>query len=54
MVPHRWNEPESLEKSNQGSIFKRFRDLVVGVMPEIDPNNEKQDNIKKNQTNKSE
>ena len=43
-----------LKKSNQGSIFKRFRDLVVGVMPQIDPNNGKQDNIKKNQTNKSE
>ena len=28
-----------LTKPNQGSIFKRFRDLIMGVMPQTDPNN---------------
>ena len=28
-----------LTKLNQGSIFKRFRDLVMGIMPQTDPNN---------------
>ena len=42
-----------LTKSNQESIFKRFRDLITGVMPQTDPNNGKQGNRKKNQTKKS-
>ena len=42
-----------LTKLNQGYIFKRFRDLIMGFMPQTDPNNGKQDNRKKNQTKKS-
>ena len=42
-----------LTKPNQGSIFKRFRDLIMGVMPQTDPNIGKQDNRKKKKTKKS-
>ena len=41
-----------LTKPNQGSIFKRFRDLIMVSMPQTDPNNGKQGNINKNQTKK--
>ena len=42
-----------LTKPNQGSIFKRFRDLIMVVVPQTDPNNGKQVTRKKNQTKKS-
>ena len=42
-----------LTKPNQGYIFKRFRDLMMGVIPPKDPNNGKQDNRKKNKAKKS-
>ena len=42
-----------LTKPNQGSIFKRFRDLIMGVIPQTDPRNGKQGNINKKQTKKS-
>ena len=38
-----------LTKPNQGSIFKRFRDIIMRVMPQTYPNNGKQGNRKKNQ-----
>ena len=37
-----------LTKPNQGSIFKRFRDLIMGVIPQTEPSNGKQGNTKKN------
>ena len=42
-----------LTKPIQGSIFKRFIDLIKEVIPQTDPKNGKQSNRKKNQTNKS-
>ena len=33
-----------LTKPNQGSIFKRFRDILMGVIPETYPSNRKQGN----------
>ena len=41
-----------LTKPNQGSIFKRFRDLIVGVVTQTDPNNGKQDNREKTKLRK--
>ena len=41
-----------LTKPNQGSIFKRLGNLIMGVMPQIDLNNGKQDKRKKNKTKK--
>ena len=41
-----------LTKPNQGSIFKRLGNLIMGVMPQIDLNNGKQGKRKKNKTKK--
>ena len=42
-----------LTKPNQGSIFNKFRDLIVRSMPKTDPIGVKQGNRKKNKTKKS-
>ena len=41
-----------LNKPNQGYILKRFIYLIMGFMPQTDPNNRKKGNIKKKKTNK--
>ena len=41
-----------LTKPNQGYIFKIFRDLIMGVMPQIEPSNGKQGNRNKSKQRK--